>query len=397
ALGATRPRLVRQFLAESVLLALAGGLVGFALSFASVGLVGAGFRDAAYAAHALRPDARVLAFALGLSSLAGLGFGLAPAWRGSAVRLAELLKEGAARSTSSTKRRRAQGALLVAEVALSAVLLAGSAAVARGFYKTLHEPLGFASEGVLALSLHLPSARYKDAASVRAFHDGMLARLRALPSVSSVGAANFIPLSGGNTDRFFSIEGRPPQPHGQEFAAEAQRVSGDYFQAMGIGLRKGRLFTEADREQGAPVVVVDEAFARRFLPGEDPIGKRIRLSGDDQSWCEIVGVVGDILYSPWQEHVRPATYMPYAQGPVARNATFVLKSAASPAALANAARAALRELDPELPVADAKTLEVLSLEAMADRRFTLWLVTVFAASALLLTALGLFGLVSYQT
>jgi putative ABC transport system permease protein len=399
ALGASRPQLMRQFLVESVLLALLGGLVGFALSFVGTGLAAAGFHDTGYAAHDVRPDARVLLFALVLASVAGLGFGLAPAFRASKARLYELLKEGAARSTSSAKRRRTQSALLVAEVALSAVLLAGSAAVARGFYATLNQPMGFSTEGVLTFTLRLPQARYQKPESVRAFHEGLLARLRALPSVSSAGAANFIPLAGGNSDYVFYIEGRPAAASISQMPdAEAQVVNGDYFKTVGISLREGRLFTEADRESGAPVVVVDEALVRQYFPGESPLGKRIKWWGEGQPWREIVGVVSTVRYDPWEDRIRPASYVPSAQekDPPLR-ATFVVKSASSPAALANAVREAVRQLDADLPVADLKTFDAVALESVADRRFTLSLVSAFAGSALLLTALGLFGLVSYQT
>jgi predicted permease len=399
ALGASRPRLVRQFLAESALLALAAGLVGFALSFAGVGVTAAGFRDTAFAAHASRPDGRVLLFSLGVASLAGLGFGLAPAWRASKARLYELLKEGAARSTSSAKKRRAQGALLVGEVALSAVLLAGSAAVARGFYRTLSQSMGFSTGGVLTFTLRLPQARYATAASVSAFHDAMLERLRALPAVSAAGAANFIPLGGNVYDRLFSIEGRPDLPISESPDAEAQRVSGDYFPTMGIGLKRGRLLNDGDRAGSAPVVLVDETLAARYFPGEDPLGKRIKWWGEGQPWREIVGVVGAVRYSPWDARLMPTFYIPYAQETSPQlGVTFVVKtSAGSPATLANAAREAARALDAELPVADLKTYDAVAGEAVADRRFTLSLVTGFAGSALVLTALGLFGLVTYQT
>ncbi|HEU4412555.1 MAG TPA: ABC transporter permease [Polyangiaceae bacterium] len=399
ALGASKPRLVRQFLVESTLLALLGGLAGFAFSFAGTSFTAAGFRDAAYAAHALRPDGRVLLFALLLASVAGLGFGLAPAFRASKARLYELLKEGAARSTSSGQRRRLQAALLVAEVALSAVLLAGSAAVARGFYQTLTQPMGFSTEGVLTFTLRLPHTRYKTTESVHAFHDGLLDKLRALPSVTSVGAANFIPLAGGNNDRLFSIEGRPPTVFSESPDAESQRVSGDYFQTLGIALRKGRLLTAADREGSAPVVVVDEALVQRYFAGEDPLGKRIKWWGEGQPWREIVGVVAPVRYDPWTPELRPTFYIPYAQEPnPLLGVTFVVKTgSSSPAALANAARQAVAQLDTELPIVELKTFDAVAGESVADRRFTLLLVSAFALSALVLTALGLFGLVSYQT
>ncbi|HEU4534440.1 MAG TPA: FtsX-like permease family protein, partial [Polyangiaceae bacterium] len=401
ALGASRPRLVRQFLTESVLLALGGGLLGFALSYAGVGVVAAGYEGAAMTLHVLRPDGRVLAFALALGSLSGLGFGLLPAWRGSKTRLYELLKEGAARSTSSADRRRLQGALLVAEVALSAVLLAGSAGVARGFYQTMREPLGFATEGALTFSVRLPKARYADADAARAFVDAALARLRTLPQVASAGTINFLPLGGSTSNGNFEVEGKPPWPRGAEPWTMYQRADGEYFKAMGVPLLRGRTFTDADREKSALVAVVSESFARRFLPGEDPVGKRMRLGDSDQEpWREIVGVVGDVRYQPWDVEESPATYTPYRQEESAQQfgvMSFVVRSGGDPRALANAAREAVRGVDADLPLFELKTYGELVDESMADRRFTLVLVSTFALSALLLTALGLFGLVSYQT
>ncbi|HEU4408897.1 MAG TPA: ABC transporter permease [Polyangiaceae bacterium] len=401
ALGASRGRLVRQLLAESVLLALGGGLVGFALSFAGTGLVASGYRGAAMALHDARPDGRVLAFSLLLSSAAGLGFGLVPAFRASKARLYELLKEGAARSTSSGQRRRLQAALLVAEVALSAVLLAGSAAVARGFYQTLNEPLGFRAERALTFNVSLPQARYPDRDASRAFFDAALAGLRTLPAVSSVGAANFLPIGGSSTNGSFEIEGKPPWPRGAEPWAMLQLTEGDYVRSMGMPLLRGRALDERDGDKGARVMVVSESFVTRFLPGEDPIGRRVRWGDSDaEPWHEIVGVVGDVRYSPWEAELSPATYVPMRQAAPAqppRFASFVVRTEGDPHALANAARDAVARVDADLPVFNVKTYEERLHESMTDRRFTLALVAAFALSALVLTALGLFGLVSYQT
>jgi predicted permease len=402
AVGASRGRLVRQFLVESVLLAATGGLVGFALASAGVGGMAAGYQGTALAVREVRLDARVLAFALAVASLAGLGFGLAPALRASKVRLYELLKEGAARSTSGERRRRLQGALLVAEVALSAVLLAGSASVARGFYETLNAPLGFATGGALTFSLRLPASRYPDADSVYAFQDRAVEQLRALPGVSSASAADYLPLSGTTSNGSFEVEGKPPWPRGSEPWTMYQRVDGEYFRALGVRLVRGRTFADADGPRGARVAIVSESFARKFLPGEDPVGKRIRPGGraDGEPWAEIVGVVGDVRFSPWSSEVEPVTYLPARQEPrrlALSFASFVVRTPGEPRALANAAREAVGRLDADLPLYDVKTFDERAAEQVADRRFTLWLVSSFALSALVLTALGLFGLVSYQT
>lgn len=400
ALGASRPRLLRQLMAESLLLALGGGALGFALSFAGTGLVAAGYEGTAMAARDVSPDARVLLFSLLAASLAGLGVGLLPALRASKARLGGLLKEGAARSTASADRRRTQGALLVAEIALSTVLLAGSAAVARGFYTTLNQPMGFSTESSLTLSVRLPEARYADAASASAFHEAYVEKLRGLPSALEVGATTLLPLSNSMSDNWFQIEGKPPPLPGGDQLTVTQRADPGYFRAIGQPLLRGRTFTEADRANSAPVIVVSESFARAYLPGEDPIGKRMRWYNDTQ-WREIVGVVGDVRYfrtSP--DYQRMASYVPFAQASSASAlgyASFVVRTGGDPRALDAAARRALRELDAELSVADVKTYEELSRESMTGRRFTLVLVSAFAGSALLLTALGLFGLVSYQT
>jgi putative ABC transport system permease protein len=401
ALGASRPRLLRQLLTESVLLALLGGLAGFALALAGTGLVATGYGGSVMAAREVRPDARVLLFALALASVAGLGFGLLPAFRASKVRLYELLKEGATRATSGGAKLRLQAALLVAEVALSAVLLAGSAAVARGFYKTLNEPLGFRTDRALTFQLELPKTRYPDVASLRAFHATFVERLRALPAVSAVGTTNFLPLSGSTSNGGFEIEGKPPWPRGSEPWVMFQRADRDYFRALGTPLVLGRAFGEGDDEKGARVIIVSESFVSRYLPGENPIGKRVRWGDSDEDpWMEIVGVVGDVHYTPWETSISPASYVPFRQAtePEALNyPSFVVRTDGEPHALANAVRAAVAQIDGELPVFDVKTYEERVDSSMADRRFTLLLVSAFAGSALLLTALGLFGLVSYQT
>ncbi|HEU4408903.1 MAG TPA: ABC transporter permease [Polyangiaceae bacterium] len=399
ALGADGSRLVRQFLVESTLLALFGGAVGYALSFVGVGLVAGGYRGVAHAAHELRPDGRVLAFSLALASLAGLGFGLVPALRASKARLYELLKGNAGRATAGAGGRRLQGALLVAEVALSAVLLAGSAAVARGFYQTLNQPLGFDPSGTLTFTVHLPPARYPDAESTRRLSDALLERLRALPSVRAAGIADTLPLTdSGPNNGAFEIEGRPPAPEGQEAMIEYRLADGGYFSALRLPLRSGRLFTEADRTDSAPVVIVNETFARRYFPGENPVGKRIRWTLFEQEWREIVGVVADLRDSAAEPGTKLSSFVPFAQaGRPNAHVSFALRTAGDPRAVANAVRDEVGRVDADMPLIDVRTFEELATASLADRRFTLVLVAAFALSALLLTALGLFGLVSYQT
>jgi putative ABC transport system permease protein len=400
ALGASRGRLVRQFLAEGALLALGGGALGFALASFGVRLAAAGFAGAALGPGEVRPDGRVLLFSLGVGSAAGVGAGLWPAWRASRARLGGLLGEGAARSTAGASRRRAQVSFLVAEIALSAVLLAGTAGVARGLRDALDVPLGFAAERTLTFAVHLPAGRYRTGDAARAFHSAFLGRLRALPGVVAAGGATLLPLRGATFEDRFEVEGVPPPAPGREPETLSNHVGGDYFAALGAPVRRGRAFTEADREGGAPVIVVSESFARRYLPGLDPIGRRMRWNGEGP-WREIVGVVGDVRHHlPDDGEVAPASYVPFEQDGSSgrlRDAAFVLRAAGDPRALANAARAALAELDAGLPLDDVKTFDERASESLADRRFTLTLVAAFAASALLLTALGLFGLVSYQT
>jgi putative ABC transport system permease protein len=399
ALGASRPRLVRQLLLESTLLALLGGLAGFAFAFASVRLVAAGFEGANVAPRELHPDARAFAFALTLASLAGLGVGLGPALRTSRTRLHELLKEGAARATSGAGRQRVQGALLVAEIALSAVLLAGSAALARGFYQTLRAPLGFSTEQTLTFTLSLPETRYQDAAAMGAFHQAYLEKLRALPSVTAAGATTMLPLSGSEYVTFFQIEGKPPGPLGQAKGTRIDRIAGDYFAALGVPLLQGRLFADADRNDGTLVTVVSDSFARRYLPGENPLGKRLRLS-DQGPFYEIVGVVGDVRHDYTTDSIGPSSYIPlgqYINLPTINEAAIVLRTGSPPLPVVDAARQALRELDADVALADVQPYDERARALLAERRFVLLLVSGFAGSALVLTALGLFNLVSYQT
>jgi putative ABC transport system permease protein len=400
ALGAGRGRLARQLLTESLALALAGGALGVLLASAAVDLLAAhGPGDLPRLGEAA-VDGRVLAFALAASLATAAIFGLGPALRGAALSGAGSAGSAgdglraAGRGVSAGPRiARARDLLAVSQIALALVLLAGSGLLAKSFLALRAAPSGFAPAGVLTLRLSLPATRYPGAGDRPAFFAELERRLAALPGVRAAGAVSHLPLSGTVLGSGFVAEGGPAA--GTEVAADLRGTTPGYFAAMGIPLVRGRGFRDADGPEAPPVAVVDETLAGRLWPGEDPVGKRLRWIRSDVP-LQVVGVARSVRHVGLGVPPEPTVYRPYAQYARATALFVAVRGNGSAESLAEEVRAAVRALDPGQPVADLRGMESRVEESLGRPRFQALLLGGFAAAALLLAAVGLYGVISYS-
>jgi len=391
ALGAGRFRLARQLLTECLLLAVAGSAAGLLLASWLVSLLGSLNSTRALGemgrVAAITIDLRVLGFTLLITLATGLLSGLLPAMRLSRTDLNVSLKEG---GRGGFHGRGLRGALMVSEVALAIVLLVGAGLLIRSFAKLLDVDPGYRAENLLTGRLALPP-RYGDNSQRAQFYERILQRLAALPGVVSVGATSHLPLTGYNMGSTLRVEGRPPQPGEREPAAPVARVNPDYFRTMGISLRAGRLINDGDTQNAPSVALLSETLARRLFPNEDPLGKRLSVAGLNAT---VVGVVNDIRYTGLDGEIEQAVYLSYRQLPRSGMA-LVLRGAVEPSSLAPALRDAAREIDPALAVYDVMTMNERLSNSVAARRFNLLLLGGFAALALLLAGVGVYGVISY--
>ena len=393
ALGAARGRLVRQLLAESLLLALLGGTAGVLVAWAGVaGLRALGPGSVPRLAETT-VDARLLGFALVLSLCTGLLFGLLPALRASRADLGEVMKEGARGTAGGPARERLRGTLIVAEVALSFALLIGAGLLLRSLERLLAVDKGFDAERVLSSYLLLPFSRYSERYQQAAFFREVRERAQALPGVQTAGLVSDIPLGGGSNGGV-AIEGRE-YPPGKEPFAEKRIASPGYFGVLRIPILAGRVFNERDIAGAPAVVVVNQAFAQSYFPGESPLGKRVDFRWGTSGMQEIVGVVGDVREQALQQPARPAIYIPFAQNPV-EWAYLLVRTTGDPLDIVPSLRRMVAALDRNLPVADVRTLEDVVAARLADRRFAMSLFGVFSVLSLVLAALGLYALISYS-
>lgn len=396
-LGATRRRLVAQLLTESAILAILGGAAGLALAVWGVDLLVAAAPGDLPRAAEIQVDLAVAGATLALSVLTSLIFGMAPALQGSQVDVHQVMTEGA-RETGA-RARRGRAVLVVGEVALALVLLLGAGLLLRSFRELTRVNPGFNPEGVLTASVSLPQPQYADDARVVGLLDEVLRRASGLQGVTAVGAASVLPL----TDRFdgsFKIENWTAPP-GESFPdAELRAVTPDYFRALGTRLVSGRGLADGDRASAPFAVVVNQTLARRYWPGGEPLGQRIKLDGAQRGgqpwpWATVVGVVADLKEWGLDQPARPAMYFSAYQAVFSRFSV-VVRTTAPPASLGNALRREVAAVDPELPLYDLVTLEALVERSMGQRRFSTELLALFAALALALSAVGIYGLVSFS-
>ncbi|MCA1591412.1 MAG: ABC transporter permease [Acidobacteria bacterium] len=428
ALGASRLRLVRQFLTESVLLAGVGGVLGLLLAVWGVDALKAVLPSDVPRLEEIGVDASALGFTLLVSLSVGVLLGLAPALQRTRPDVAEVLKEGSQSVAGGLRRNRVRAALVIAEVALALMLLTGAGLMLRSFWQLREVSLGLDPENVLTMKLTLPAQKYEDASRQTAFSEQLLQRVMTMSGVASAAITTSLPLSDTSmTD--FVVEGHLRQEDVEDQIGAYSSISTDYFRALRIPVIRGRAFNEQDTEKSAPVVIISETLARAYFGDEDPVGRRIKTGdgdeeggeakaegkgenkdknnagdeeqeqgkggADEHPWMTIVGVVGDVHRFGLDEKLKPEIYFPYRQQPGTEMA-LVVRAASNPSGMTAAVRREVRAVDAEQPVYDIETMSQLLSESIATRRLSVVLLAVFAALALVLAAVGIYGVVSYS-
>lgn len=391
AIGASSRRIVRQLLTESVLLAILGGGLGLLLASWAVDLIVKFGPANLPRLKDVNLDTTVLFFALAVSVLTGLIFGLAPAIQCSRLDLNETLKESGGRGSGGLASKRMRGALIVFETASAIVLLIGAGLLIFSFVRLLRVPPGFNPEGAVIARTSMPAERYPKIGLGKAMYKRALDQIGSLPGVEAVSVASNLPLAD-NWTIGFRIEGEDQSTF---HSSGNTWVSNDYFRAMGIQLLSGRTFNDDDREGGVPVLVINQTMARKFWPGDDPVGKRIRWGGWGVEWLTVIGVVADVRASSLEKEPDPSSYMPIFQIPrTRRNVVFVARTSGDANALIPSIRERLRSVDEELPVYDVRTMNSVISESVSQRRFAMSLISIFAGVALMLASVGLYAVMS---
>jgi predicted permease len=392
-LGAGRWRIARQLLSESMLLAVIGGAVGLSLAYGLVALLVSFSPQGTPRLDEIGVDIRALGYAMAITVLTGLLFGTAPVWQLFKADLNQSLRDGGKGLHVARSGRRALSALVVAETALALTLLVGAGLLIRSFIRLQRVDPGFNPRNVLTAVMTLPLAIYPERNQIAPFYGQLLESVKTLPGVQSAAAVSSLPLAGFDSDAGFVIEGRPaPQPD-QRPVAWISSVSPDYFRTMGMRLIAGREFTEYDNENAARVVIISEATARRHFPNEVPIGKRIG-NGRPDGWREIVGVTADVKHFGLNQDARVSMFFPHRQQP-ARRMVVVARTAAEPMSLSSALRGAVASMDKNLAVSNISPMEEITAQSIGQERFTLLLLGLFSALALLLAVAGIYGVMSY--
>jgi putative ABC transport system permease protein len=396
ALGAGRGRLIRQMLAESVLLSTVGAAAGLVLAWWAVLVL-----RTTVAERLVIPridqvgiDATVLLFTMGAALLSALVFGTAPALAAAGARLTEALKEGG-RSGSASRGARVRSAFVVVEVALALVLLVGAGLLLRSFMELLRVDPGFNPEHTMTMKVSIPEAKYDTTEKQQAFFNQLFEKLDALPGVRSAGGTSFLPLAGLGSATGFTVVGEPTPEMGQEPVTDVRVVTHNYFQAMGVPLLRGRLFDAREEGKNVRRVMISQALAKKYFKGKDPVGRSIVISWSDQGPDEIVGVVGDVRQQDLETEARPSIYWPPSRFTYPYM-TVAIRTAGDPRGVVNAAIARLHELDPNVPAADVRTMDEVLDVSVAQRRLTMLLLSIFASLALVLAAVGIYGVISYS-
>lgn len=395
ALGASRTRIASQLLTESLLLGLAGGALGLLLASWGIDLLIAYGPTDVPRLREVHLDRYVLFFTVFVSMLTGVLFGLVPALQASRPDPGNTLKQDG-RGLSHGGRNRIRSALIVSEVALSLMLLVGAGLLINSFWRLLRTDAGFEPRGVLALDIPLSRTKYTTPEQRSATFEQLIGRMKTLPGVRDVSVTSNVPLTDFDVELSFQIEGRPPNKPGEEPTADYTVIGSDYFRTMNIALQRGRVFTNQDTEGKPEVMVISDAFVKRYFPNEDPIGRRIVFDGPDKTAREIVGVVADIKRNGLDVPAEPELYVSHVQRPERRLNVLIRTEASDASQLTQAARAEVKAFDPNQIIWRAQTLEELLGTSVAPRRFNMLLLGIFASVALVLAAVGLYGVMSYS-
>lgn len=391
ALGASRRRLIHQMLTESLLIAMLGGGAGLLVANGGIKALVALGPKGIPRMHMVSLDWRTFVFTLSAAALTGVLFGLAPALQVSKINLNESLKEGGRGSSGGSRHNRLRGLLVVAEVSLAFVLLIGAGLLMRTFFYLQRVDPGFKSANVLTATVDLPGARYPTWRKASAFYHDLIARVAALPGVEEAGVTSDLPWTGYDENTSFGIEGRQFSDD-ESPSAQYHFASSDYFRAVGIPLVAGRFFSESDDADAPKVILINKSMADRYWPDEDAVGKRVRLWGETRT---ITGIVGDLKDSPGELRAKPGFFYPVSQQ-VQSGLVLVIRTQGDPMNLIATTRNEIAALDKDLPLSDIKTLDQVSIAALARTRFTMLLLSVFAGVALLLAAVGIYGVMSYS-
>jgi predicted permease len=411
ALGATGAAVLRQSLVETLLLSVSGGLLGLVLASIALRVGVSLLPETLPRVSSISLDGKVVAFALGLALLTGLLCGLFPALSASRTSVNEALKEGGRTGTSGSGHARLRSALVIAELAVALVLLAGSGLLLRSFEKMRSVDLGFSVDHTLTASYSLPRQQYSTQAAIDSFNFALRSKLEQLPGVQAVGITSMLPASGFEYQATFTPEGYvPPRGAGLNLAWVPQ-VMGEYFQAQGIPIIRGRDFTAADNATAPPVVIINRTLAEHYWPGQDPIGKRLHRGPERATtlpWLTVVGEIGDIKELAADSPTENQFYIPFSQAKVDAGSfapptmlvglggSIVVRASQPPEQLADSLRAVVRSIDPQLPITNVESMDHVVSEGQAPRRFNTVLISCFAAAAVLLALLGIYSVIAFS-